>query len=581
MTLGLYLPLKLKEQIEAFKNSSGNINVDYRTTATSDLNVLSTSYTRVTSPVSISLNCLPLRATENHISGHNQLFKEFPIDILLENMSGEQRHYFYTVNNNQLISVKYSHTESERVGSISYMYHYYTFNDTSLSESYFSGKSIKPGIYSNTKINEGLVNNRDCLALTCISIPISFSSGLLKLTQQVPEVVTNNLNVPVTSVDSDYLGMQSIIVSPTTAPKTTSKTRFIAIVNDDDSINGSPVLTSRLPNYNVYYLDTGTSSNMPDAFSFPLKGGERALFSTTIVDGSSDYIGILSNTTLSFAEKYAPDLGRSFACFKIRLPDNPYVSSDNTPKVMKISVDDGTTWTSFKNYSKQDEGVFKTDIVAFFKEKGIKCYPCEDSSYILQNISDQNNKFVIQYHPDYYIESVINKLTIDTDTGSTIPFTALSFPENLSASRINLYGSDGPPEEGDPEYVEYAFRIPPKKVGESLSNLFKSSASFIVNKTNLITTTKYNYILNNEVKEKVVNFSAETVDTIVDKVLLDLNSTVTNITFTKVGEEIVATNKGSSWTDFGLKYTGLTLKDSNNYLTEDVGSLSVMLFKGV
>ena len=128
MTLGLYLPLKLKEQIEAFKASSGNINVDYRTTATSDLNVLGTSYTRVTSPVSISLNCLPLRATEGHISGHNQLFKEFPIDVLLENMSEEQRHYFYTVNNNQLISVRYSHTESERVGSISYMYHYYLDN---------------------------------------------------------------------------------------------------------------------------------------------------------------------------------------------------------------------------------------------------------------------------------------------------------------------------------------------------------------------------------------------------------------------------------------------------------------------
>ena len=58
-----------------------DINVDYRTTATSDLNVLGTSYTRVTPPVSISLNCLPLRATEGHISGHNQLFKEFPIDV--------------------------------------------------------------------------------------------------------------------------------------------------------------------------------------------------------------------------------------------------------------------------------------------------------------------------------------------------------------------------------------------------------------------------------------------------------------------------------------------------------------------
>ena len=79
MTLGLYLPLKLKEQIEAFKASSGNINVDYRTTATSDLNVLGTSYTRVTPPVSISLNCLPLRATEGHISVIINSLKNFQL----------------------------------------------------------------------------------------------------------------------------------------------------------------------------------------------------------------------------------------------------------------------------------------------------------------------------------------------------------------------------------------------------------------------------------------------------------------------------------------------------------------------
>lgn len=581
MTLGLYLPLKLKEQIEAFKASSGNINVDYRTTATSDLNVLGTSYTRVTSPVSISLNCLPLRATEGHISGHNQLFKEFPIDVLLENMSGEQRHYFYTVNNNQLISVRYSHTESERVGSISYMYHYYTFVDTSLNESYFTGKTIKPGIYSTNKISEGLVNIRDCLALTCITIPISFSSGLLKLTQQVPEIVTNNLNVPIVNVDDNYLGMQSIIVTPVIAPKTSTKTRFIAIINDDDTVNGSPVLTSRLPNYNVYYLDTGTSANMPDAFSFPLKGGERALFSTTVVDNSSDYLGILSNTLLSFSEKYAPDLGKSFACLRIRLPDTPYTSSEGTPKVMKISVDDGTTWTSFNNYSKQDESLFKTEITNYFKSKGIRCYPCENSTFILQNIADQNNKFVIQYHPDYYIESVINLPTLTTDTGNELLFTSLSFPENLSPSRVSLYGSDGPPTGEDPEYVEYAFRIPPKKPSETLSNLFKTSATFTVNKASLITTTKYNYFLNNEVKEKVVNFSAETVDTVLDKVILDLNTTITNATFTKSGEDIVVTNKTSTWSDFGLKYEGLVLKNPNTYLLEEIGVLSTILFKGV
>lgn len=48
----------------------------------------------------------------------------------------------------------------------------------------------------------------------------------------------------------------------------------------------------------------------------------------------------------------------------------------------------------------------------------------------------------------------------------------------------------------------------PKKPSETLSNLFKTSASFTVNKASLITTTKYNYFLNNEVKEKIVNFSA-------------------------------------------------------------------------
>lgn len=126
---------------------------------------------------------------------------------------------------------------------------------------------------------------------------------------------------------------------------------------------------------------------------------------------------------------------------------------------MKISVDDGTTWTSFKNYSKQDENLFKIEITNYFKSKGIRCYPCENSTFILQNIADQNNKFVIQYHPDYYIESIINLPTLTTDTGNELLFTSLSFPENLSASRVSLYGSDGPPTDEDPEYVEYAFRI--------------------------------------------------------------------------------------------------------------------------
>lgn len=581
MTLAIYLPTNLEKQIEDFKTSSGNINVDYRTTDTGDLNVLNTAYTRVITPTSVNLDCLPLKTDGEHISGYNQLFKEFPADILLENMTGQQRHYFYTANTNQIVSVRYSHTESERVGNISNMLHYYSFVDSSMTESFFSGKTIKPGIYDSVTVKQGLINTRDCLAMSCINIPITFSGGLLKLIQQVPEVVTNSLDVPANKVDPRFLSMQSIIVSRVVEPKVTSKTRLIAIIEEDDSVVGSPVLTSRLTNYNLYCIDTNSDSELFDAISFTLKGGEKALFSTTIVNSSNNYLGGIGNVLLSFSEKFSPELGNSFACLKIRLPDSPYITSNGIPKELKISVDDGTTWTVLKNYSNQDVSIFREDIVKFFKSKGIKCYPAEDSMYILQNTSNLDNKFVIQYHPDFYVESVTNETSIITSLGNEFLFTSDSFPDNLSVSRVGLYGVEGPPPDEDPEYVEYAFRLPPIKTDEVLSDLFKNSIQLTIDKLKLITTSSYKYLLNGEVVEKTVDMSVETEETVLDKVLLELSDTFTDCSFTIEEDTIIVSNGTSDWFEFALQYEGISIKNESIYLIEEVDTLYSVLLKGV
>lgn len=578
MTLAIYLPTNLEKQIEDFKTSSGNINVDYRTTDIGSLNVLNTSYTRVIIPTSVDLDCLPIKTDGEHISGYNQLFKEFPVDVLLENITEQQRHYFYAANTDQIVSVRYSHTESERVGNISNMLHYYY---SSMTDSFFSGKTIKPGIYDSVTVKQGLINTRDCLAMSCINIPITLSGGMLKLTQQVPEVVTNSLDVPADKVDPRFLGMQSILVSRVVEPKVTSKTRLIAIIGEDDSVVGSPVLNNRLSNYNLYCIDTNSDSEMFDAISFPLKGGEKALFSTTIVNSSNNYLGEIGNVLISFSEKFSPELGNSFACLKISLPDSPHITSYGIPKELKISVDDGTTWTVLKNYSNQDVSVFREDIVEFFKSKGIKCYPAEDSTYILQNISNLDNKFVIQYHPDFYVESVTNETSIIMSSGNEFMFTSNSFPDNLSVSSVELYVVEEPPPDDDPEYVEYAFRLPPVKTDEVLSDLFKNSIQLTMDKLKLITTSSYKYLSNGEVVEKLVDMSVETEETVSEKVLLELSDTFTDCSFTIEEDMIIVSNVTSDWFEFALQYEGISIKNESIYLIEEVDTLYSVLLKGV
>ena len=580
MTLGLYLPLKLTDQISNFKNSSGNVNIDYRATDRSDINALGTPYTRVNSPANISLNCFPLRASGNHISGHDSLFKEYPIDVLLENMSGEQRHYFYTTTESKLISINYSHTESKRLNNISYMYHYYTFADTSLNSSSLEGKVLKPCLFDEIKVSAGLVNNRELLALTYRTVQTALDSGLLKLTEIVDEVVGDSLDVAVTKVNTEYLGIQSLVVLESS--KTTSKSRFIAIINEDDTVNGNSVLTNRLPNYNVYYTDTNTSAVTPDAFAFPLKAGEKALFSTTIKDTSSDFIGQLSNTTLSYTNRFFPNLGKSFACIRVSLPDDPYLSANGDPKGMKFSTNDGKDWITFKNYSKITESVFKEDFAYYLKGYGIKCYPCEDSSFILQNFSDKDSKFVFQYHPDFSIESVTDLPDIKTDDGGEFLFTPQAFPENYSPCRVSLYGVEGPSEDEDPEYVEYALRIPPAKANETISTLFKNSLVLTVNTDELLTSTSFLHLVGStSITSQVLDFSTETVTTVLDKFIEVLGVTMINFTFTKNGADIVVKNKTNTWADFGLKCDGVSLNNPENYLKETLGALTTVLLRGL
>lgn len=579
MTLGLYLPLKLTEQIDNFKNSSGNVNVDYRTTDSGDFNVLGTSYTRVNSPATISLNCFPLRVSGSHISGHDNLFKEFPIDVVLENMSGEQRHYFYTTTDSIIVDIRYSHTESQRLGGVSYMYHYYTFVDTSITETTFVGKTLKPCIFNEQKVTVGLVNNRDMLALSYRDVPTSFSSGLLKLTEQVEEIVTNNLNVSTSKVNPEFLGAQSLVVADPT--KTVTSSKFISIINEDETVNGSPVLTSRLPNYNVYYTDTNTNSTTPDAFAFPLKAGEKALFSTTVKDTSSDYIGQLSNTTLSYTERFFPGLGKSFACIRIQLPEDPYLDEDGNAKQMKFSMNDGTDWMYFKNYSKSAEDVFKVEFAYYLKGYGIKCYPCEDSTYILQNYSDKDPKFAFQYHPDFHIESVTDMPDIITEDGSEFLFTPQAFPENYSPCRVSLYGSEGPPEDVDPEFAEYAFRVPPKKDGESISTLFKDTITLTVDIDVLITAIRFLYLEGaSSITAQALDFTAETSTTVLDTFVEILGTIMVNYIFTRSGSEIVVKNKTNTWADFGLQCDGVSVKNPELYLKETLGALTTILLRG-
>ena len=579
MTLGLYLPLKLTEQIESFKNASGNVNIDYRTTDSGELSVLGTAYTRVDSLSNISLDCFPLKATGSHISGYDKLFKEFPIDVVLENITGDQRHYFYSTTDAPIVDIRYTHTESQRLGNVSYMYHYYTFAGAGVTEESFAGKTLKLCVFDEQKVSAGLIGKRDIVALTYKNIETSFSSGLLRATEQVSEIVDNSLEVSPSKVNPVFMGVQSAIIKDPT--KTSTSSKLIAIIKEDGTVEGPSVLTNRIPNYNLYFTETNTAAITPDAFGFPLKGGEKALFSTTVKNTNSDQIGPLSDITLSYTSRFSPSIGKSFACIRVQLPEEPYNDTSGNPKRMRFSMNDGKDWVYFKSYSQSAEDVFKVDFPYYFKGYGIKCYPCEDSTYILQNFTDKETKFVFQYDPDFSISTVTDREEIITDEGGKYAFNEKSFPVNYSPCRVVLYGAEEPTEEDEaPEYVEYALRIPPTQPNETISTVFKDTLVLAVDIDTLITSDRLLYLKESSIDVQGLDFSSETVTTVLDKFVSILGSLMANYAFSRSGSEIIVKNKTNTWADFGIQCTGVSIKNPEIYLKETLGALTTVLLRG-
>ena len=588
MALDVYLPKKLESQITAFKTNSGNYNVDYRTTETGDINVLGAAYSRVSADSVIRLNCLPSEASGNHVSGLDSLYNEFPVDVVLKNQSTTQRHYFFMTNPYPVVGVVYSHTEVEKVDtSRSRFTHYFTFPDSSVDTSTYTNKVLQPVYFTNvSKANAGLVNNRDCIKLNLVSLTSTFScsiiSGLFAISIIVNQSLPEDLNYPVEKVDEKILGIRSIIVKDTNnPPKATTKNRIIAISDMNGNTIGSPVLNNRLTNYNLYYESTGTSSPIADAYVIPLKGGESVLISSTIKSTASGVLGELNTNAWSYCEYYAKELGSYFACIQFDLPSSPYMDG-TTPRKMRVSLDNGKTWSELNNYSDADSNSFTTGLVTYFKSVGIKCYPCDNNIFILANLKTDNTPidFVFQYHPDFGIETVTNLSTIKTKNGVTLPFTVQSFPQNFSVSRVRLYGDEAVNEE-DSIFSEFAFSLPVKTSSEALAGVFKNNVMFDVSLDTIKTTTSYKFEkLDGTVVEQTVDMSSATEADVQNLLITELNDKVTDFVFSIEGSKIKVVRKviNNSHITFKFKYDGLTI--SGETLYETVSGLDEIIIRG-
>ena len=589
MTLEVYLPKKLESQITAFKTNSGNYNVDYRTTETGDINVLGAAYSRVSADSVIRLNCLPLEASGNHVSGLNSLYNEFPVDVLLQNQSTKQRHFFFMTNPFPIIKVNYSHTEVESISSTqSRLLHYFIFPDQYVDETTYANKILQPVYFSTaTKTTVGLVNNRDCIKLTLQPSTSNFSykvSGdLFEITVIVDKQMTSTFNLAIDQVDEKILGIKSLLVKDNSQlPQTDTKNRIIAISNSDGQTIGNPVLTSRLTNYNLYYESTGTAAPTADAYIIPLKRDESVLISSTIKSTVSGTLGELDTNSWSYCETFAKEFGSYFACIKFKLPSTPYVEG-SIPRKMKVSSNNGKTWTELDNFSTEDVNNFTTAIVNYFKSVGIKCYPCDDYSFILVNLKTDtsSNDFLFQYHPDFSIETITGLSTIKTKNGTIIPFTIQNFPENYSPSCVRLYGNEDVDEEYDPVYKEFALSLPIKTSLETLAGVFKNSLLFDVDLETIKTTTSYKFEkLDGTAIEQTVDMSLSTEADVKNLLIAELNDKVIDFTFSIDGTKLKVVRKvvDSTPVIFKFQYTGLTLATETLY--ETVNGLDEVIVRG-
>ena len=590
MALDVYLPKKLESQITAFKTNSGNYNVDYRTTETGDINVLGAAYSRVSADSVIRLNCLPLEASGNHVSGLNSLYNEFPVDVLLQNQSTKQRHFFFMTNPFPIIKVNYSHTEVESISSTqSRLLHYFIFPDQYVDETTYANKILQPVYFSTaTKITAGLVNNRDCIELflqpSTSNFSYKLSGDLFEIAVIVNKQMTSTTSLSVDQVDEKILGIKCLLVKDNSQPpQTETKNRIIAISNTYGQTIGNPVLTSRLTNYNLFYESTNISAPLADAYIVPLKGDENVLISSTITSKVTGVLGELTSNIWSYGELYSKELGTYFACIKFKLPSSPYMDGSD-PRKMKVSNNGGKTWAELNNYSTADVNEFTTGIVNYFKSLGIKCYPCDNYTFVLVNLKTDNTiltDFIFQYHPDFKIETVTNLATIKTKNGITIPFTVQSFPENYSPCRVRLYGDEAPDDRSDPLYTEFAFALPLKTSLEELAGVFKNSLSFNVDLETIKTTTSYRFEkLDGTAVEQTVDMSLATEEDVKNLLIAELNDKVTDFTFSIDGTKLKVVRKvvNSAPVVFKFQYTGLTLTTETLY--ETVNGLNEVIIRG-
>lgn len=560
MTLAIYLPTNLSEQINAFKAASGNVNIDYRSTSEGDFSLLGTPYTKVSSNI-IPIDCFPFEPTEEHVSGINSLYREFTVDVVLRNLSADQRHYFISSNTDQIISVNYSYTEVERVGNVSTLYHYYSVSDPSVIVS-LTGKTLKSCIYSQSNEEVGLVNQRTIGKLSLSNLETTLTSNNIRIKETTSENIPTNSLYPPDLVNPYIVSMKSVLANSGQS-QISVKTRVVAHTDLNGEVTEPSILSTRLTNYNLYCEDSSIPYEHSDAISVALRGGEQVLLSMTVVNNSNNLESNL-NSFLSFSERFSPDFGIPFLCFKCILPEE-------SPNPLRISIDDGKSWTSLGTYSEANPSDFSSDLTTFFRDKGINCYPCADSVFILQNIKgpETDMKLVIQHHPEFEIETLTDTTTIETLTGYSIPYTKANFPENLSICFVELRT------ESNTDFVQYGLRIPKSDV--VVSTLFSDNLLYSVDTTLLLTSTSVQYRVNGQTFSEVLDLTASSEETVIDDLVEKLSLLLNEFTIRKENSGFSITSPSSVL--FSFSCVGITL-ETEVKLYENIEGMKEFILRG-
>ena len=584
MTLEVYLPAALEEQIDIFNSALGNHNVDYRTTTAGDIYILDIPYTSIDSGSSISVDCLPYSSNGEHVSGYNLFFKEFPIEILIRNNSEHQRHILITTNEDKIYGVSYSHTEVQSVNSSSsILKHYYIYTKDKITS--LTGKQVIPAFYKSSLINAGVITKRDCgnLSFSDIKTDLSYRllGNLLEISQPINSPIQTSLEYPIEDVGEDFVYLTCVIVKTIDEVyKTEVKTKLIGIAKEDDDyeMKGTRVLTDRVCNYNFYFTILNESYPTSEGYTIPLRPREIALLNSTIRSTQPHTnIGLLSETTFSFDEVYSRGLGRPFACFKLQIPRTGFkdIFGDNLP--FRISTDNGVTWDVLGTYDSDTyDTEFKVDFVNYMREKGLLCYSLPEDVFIVQNTTDNDFEFILHYDLLTNMETIGEDIT--TEDGSVINFSSNNIPENFSICRTTLIDKENIPIDSRAKYLEkpesYSLHIAPFSINDIYPSIFKNTIRFSVNLQSLLSASSYSIVIDDIVTQVTLDLTTETEETVLDTLIESLTEELINFTATKEESSFIIKYTASrSLIKFNLECDGVSLasgqslfKDGNKVL---------------